>query len=262
MIRELLESDRNQTMDFIKEKPAENLFMIGDIEAFGFDEDFQDVWGDFDGLGNLKAVLLRYRENFIVYAPNDFDAAAFADIIEKSDQKTKMISGISEIVHEVQKYLTKQPSKTREFYYAKCESLTELEVANVDIKLADIKDIPRIIALHDQTPEFDARDGREESMTRNMEAGISRTYFVEDGETIVSTAMTTAENSMSAMVIGVATHKDYMKKGYASACMTRLCKDLLSEGKSLCLFYDNPAAGKIYKRLGFVDIGKWSMNQF
>lgn len=27
----------------------------------------------------------------------------------------------------------------------------------------------------------------------------------------------------------------------------------------LCLFYDNPAAGRIYKRIGFRDIGKWCM---
>jgi len=34
---------------------------------------------------------------------------------------------------------------------------------------------------------------------------------------------------------------------------------VLQEGKVLCLFYDNPEAGKIYKRLGYVDIGKWAV---
>lgn len=41
--------------------------------------------------------------------------------------------------------------------------------------------------------------------------------------------------------------------------MEKLMADVLEEGKSLCLFYDNPEAGRIYKRLGFKDIGRWTM---
>jgi predicted GNAT family acetyltransferase len=31
------------------------------------------------------------------------------------------------------------------------------------------------------------------------------------------------------------------------------------EGIQPCLFYDNPAAGSIYRRLGFEDIGPWHL---
>lgn len=79
-----------------------------------------------------------------------------------------------------------------------------------------------------------------------------------DGKVIV-TASTTAENSMSAMVVAVATHPDYRGKGLAKHVVARLCGDLLAEGRSLCLFYDNPNAGLIYKKLGFKDVGFWSM---
>jgi predicted GNAT family acetyltransferase len=79
---------------------------------------------------------------------------------------------------------------------------------------------------------------------------------------MVSTASTTAENSLSAMVVGVATLLEYKKKGYATQCMVKLCQQLLQEGKELCLFYDNPAAGAIYKRIGFQDIGFWMMYSF
>ena len=41
--------------------------------------------------------------------------------------------------------------------------------------------------------------------------------------------------------------------------MQKLFKDVMDEGKLLCLFYDNPEAGRIYKRLGFTDIGMWTM---
>lgn len=62
-----------------------------------------------------------------------------------------------------------------------------------------------------------------------------------------------------AMVVGVATAKSYRKQGRVSRCLTTLCSDVMAEGKSLCLFYDNPEAGKIYHRLGFKTIDNWVM---
>ncbi|WP_234780015.1 hypothetical protein [Clostridioides difficile] len=39
----------------------------------------------------------------------------------------------------------------------------------------------------------------------------------------------------------------------------KLCSELLRENKIPCLFYDNEEAGKIYKKLGFENIGKWGI---
>ena len=41
--------------------------------------------------------------------------------------------------------------------------------------------------------------------------------------------------------------------------ITKMIQDFTKEGRTLCLFYNNPAAGRIYKRLGFKDIGMWTM---
>ncbi|MBU9722932.1 MULTISPECIES: GNAT family N-acetyltransferase [Bacillaceae] len=264
MIRKLREKDREACLAFIKEQPAENLFINGDLEAFGFEEDFQEVWGDFDEDGQYRAVVLRYRKNYIIYAPSssDFDSINVAKLIDQDNQTNKMVSGISSTVNEVIPHLTAKPKRKREMYYSKCESIQTLPLPSLPIKKATVKDAPRIVELYKQIPEFDANDDREEGLVKNMEAGVSRCYYIEDGEKIVSTAMTTAENSMSAMVMGVCTLDGYKKNGYASACLIQLCSELLKEGKYLCLFYDNPEAGTIYKRLGFEDIGKWVLNSY
>lgn len=95
---------------------------------------------------------------------------------------------------------------------------------------------------------------------------MSRFDFPEGGAEIcrdghmVSVASTSAENSESAMVAGVATISEYRRKGYASAVIQALCLNCFRRGKKyLCLFYDNPAAGRIYNRIGFKELGEYGM---
>ena len=38
------EEHRFKIMDYCKAEPSKNLFIMGDIENFGFNSDFQDVW--------------------------------------------------------------------------------------------------------------------------------------------------------------------------------------------------------------------------
>lgn len=259
MIRKLTVEDHKQTMNLLNEAPAENLFILGDIEAFGYEQDFQTLWGDFDENDSLRAVMLKYQQNFIPYAPGSFDAQGFADVINNSTN-FKELSGLDRVSSQVQPYIKHDLRKKRRLFYAKCDHNKELESPDLhtNVKLANVQDIDQIIQLHSQIDEFVTNESHEE-MRRNMEKGITRTYFLNDNGVMVSAASTAAENSKSAMVVGVCTLNDYKRKGYASQCMSKLCYDVLSEGKELCLFYDNPDAGKIYKRLGFREIDHWTM---
>lgn len=120
MIEILVEKDRKQTMDFVSVMPAENLFIIGDIEAYGFTNPIQKLWGDFSEDGKMRGVLLKYDCNLFVYAPSEFDAKGFADIINR-DETYEFISGIEQIALKLEPYLTIKPSNPCVLYYAKCE---------------------------------------------------------------------------------------------------------------------------------------------
>lgn len=84
-------------------------------------------------------------------------------------------------------------------------------------------------------------------------------HIINDKDEIVCSGETTAENSHSAMIVAVCTNPLYRRHGFATAVLAKLCSCLLLEGKTLCLFYYNLEAGKIYKSLGFEDIGFWSL---
>jgi uncharacterized protein len=261
LIRRLTEEDHYQCLSLLTPHAAENLFILGDIEAYGYDQPFQKLWGDFSEDGTLRAVLLKYERNYIPFAPAEFDAEGFAKVIS-SDTAFLMMSGLKRVTNQIQPHISHPPRSSRELFYAKCESVDQLVLKNIEeVKKADLDDLNKIHFLHNMIDEFEATETVEEKQ-RNQEKGVSRTYYIEMDGQPVSAASTAAENSQSAMVVGVCTLPDYKRKGYATTCSSKLCYDVLSEGKVLCLFYDNPDAGTIYKRIGFQDIEKWMMIHF
>lgn len=260
MIRQLVEYDHDRVMKLVGEKPAENLFIIGDIEAYGYFSDIQEVYGDFDG-DELIAVLLNYDHNYILYSEKNYDKEGFAEIINADEQLTGF-SGLKEVIEPMES-LIKKPLKVKgDTYYAKCEKLEAGSQHNFDMRRTTVEDVPAHLRLLNSIPEFAESSNTEEQMKRNIENKVGRSYAIWNGDDIVSVVSTTAENKQSAMIVGVGTAEGYKRKGYASELMIKTCEELLAENKIICLFYDNPEAGKIYQRLGFKEIGRWNMNRY
>ena len=259
MIRKLVEADRAQTLAFLSVEPAINLFMIGDIEQDGFDKDFQEFWGDFNNLGELEGVLVRYNEFYIpYYKVLDFNPLPFVEII-KSDSNHVGISGKESVLNLFTPYFNTYHYKST--YFCELKTAEQLKVVSLPIKVATPEDATRICELLNEIEEFSESPSKPESLERVIRSGAGRVYYTETEDGILKNVVqTTAENSMSAMIIGVATRKAYRNQGLMSGSLAKLCRDLIeNEGKSLCLSYDNPEAGKIYHNLGFESIDKWTM---
>lgn len=82
MIIKLNEGLRASLFEFLKKESEINLYIIGDVELFGFDKDFQEVWAQLDRDMSYRAVLLRYKTHFVFYSPEtEYNAVGFANII-------------------------------------------------------------------------------------------------------------------------------------------------------------------------------------
>jgi predicted GNAT family acetyltransferase len=262
MIRKLSQQDHDVTYRFLSKEPSINLFILGDIEAFGYESDFQELWGEFNDKGELNAVLLRYHQSFIPYAMGEFDVAGFTKIIKQySGENRVALSGKTEIVQAFEGKPELTFGKRQVTYFAECNSIERLSQSNHDleIKKATLADVDRILNIRQSIEEFNVLPSARDILVQSMESNVSRTYYTEEDGVITASASTAAEYSLAAMIVGVCTRKEYRRKGLASSVMQVLFRDVLNEGKTLCLFYDNPEAGRIYKRLGFVDIGMWTM---
>ncbi|MED1862922.1 GNAT family N-acetyltransferase [Fictibacillus nanhaiensis] len=259
MIVKMDQTWHEKVMDYLSEEPALNLFIIADIENFGYETDSQEVWADVDDKESITGILLRYKGNYLPYGKGKINAKAFSEIINK-DKSYEMLSGKKEITEQFVPFLNIE--RTKELYFAELVDAKALNKnsSRQNIRQADINDVESLMELKYLIKEFSIGKTAKESLEQALTTKTGRTYFIKEEDTVVSCASSTAENSLSAMIVGVCSHPEKRNKGYASLCMEALCYDILAEGKTLCLFYDNPKAGSIYKRLGFYDIGHWSMN--
>jgi predicted GNAT family acetyltransferase len=259
MLRKLTEDDRQAALSYLALEPSYNVFTIGDIENFGFSNEFQDVWGDFDERSEYRALVLRYYNNHIVYsAAEDFGISAVCEVLG-SWRDEWMLSGKESTVAPLAARLGLDDIRRQ--FLAELRSAGDLPVAPADtgVEWATLVTFEKVIDFQRGIEEFVVLTGSAEAIRHNIESGTGRTVFVRRGSEAVSCASSAAENSRSAMIIGVCTAKAYRSQGLATSCMTHLCRFLLDEGKVVCLFYENPTAGRIYKRLGFRDVGRWAI---
>lgn len=260
MIVLLREKDRDEVLKFLYQEASFNIFLIGDIEAFGFNKPFQRVYADKDEFGNYLSVFLRYRENAVFYSNESSFNQAYLEIFRRDP--FSFISGKEETMKLLEPFLldfTKSKMyfcKADKMNFSMCESKEKIiEITNVEdfSRLFDLlKDIKEFHSYHQDREEFI------ESKLTSSQMGITLAINL-DGKIVASVA-TTAETTRSAMVVAVATDSNYRNQGLATILMKELMKRyLIEKKKELCLFYDNPDAGKIYLRLGFEYLGLWSM---
>jgi len=254
MIVKLKEKHREEIMEFLLREQDYNLFIIGDVENFGFDTDFQDIWGNFEG-GRMTSVLLRYYGFFIYYSPHDEDVSEYVEIIRNCD-KFEFFSGKVECVERFIPHISF--NKVRKLYLARLNAdIFRVKYKQNEVRIATPDDVDGIYELQSKIEEFGDMSGTRERIEQTIVTQSGRiVVFVKQGA-IVSSAASTAETSGSAILVAVMTDPQHRGKGLATGCIEKICHELLMEKKSVYIFYDNPSAGKIYKKVGFEDIGRW-----
>jgi len=252
-------SEKEELLDFLKLKPAENCFLIGDIENFNLDEEFIDIWL-LKTAGRVTSVLLRFYKYYIVYCENEKDIENICLQINK-DKNCLNVAGIEETIDKMAAFLPIKELKREFLAELSKDSFKNQEAIHKPIKAKE-SDIDELFEFQKNIEEFSLTEDSRESFGKEIKSNTGRIYFCRYGNDIVSSATLTAENSINGMIIGVATTAEYRRKGYAKSCMNALCKELVTNGKSAILFYLNKDAGRLYKSIGFKDINRWAIASF
>jgi len=260
MIRLLTETERVVAIQLLATAPQLNLYIWGNLETLGFDQDFCEFWGDVvetsDGQCRLRAILNRYMTGWSVYGEAAADWVGLGQIVDTHGAGATRLQdnpgGIASFLPYLRQYQGKQ---------VKVEELMALEAGAFRPVAPPIDLIVRRGSMADLAAltEFYADAG---DLTRSA-AGVARPlqdthlWLIEQQGAILATALTNAEIQQMAMIGGVYTLPAARGRGLSQVVCSALCAELLAEGKQPCLYWINPAAGAVYQKLGFRSIGQW-----
>lgn len=250
-IRQLNRDDTDELLNLLYRDPYHNVFMIGNLESMGLDHPALDYWGSLRE-GQLVGALMRYRVFWNVYDAGGADLRGFAWLMDRR-RDVQALHGHDELIARLAKLLRDYAVKEeRHLHFCRLAELKPVSASSHSVHRAILADLPALTAFYAKAEEM-SRD--EQAVRHCLEQ--CRIFVASAEGQIVSAALTNAETGELAIIGGVYTPPDYRNQGYASACMFAICQDLVADGKEACLFYDDPVAEGIYRRLGFEKMGYW-----
>ena len=261
-VRLLEENDAQLFNELCKKLPKRMLTPRLNVEVHGFQGKLTKTWGAFENNGEtLSGVLMHYGNTMVAVDANGTCAELFAPIIDQA-KGIAGIRGTREIIVGIQGLLNRlTPTDWQESYFMRLPLNAKLsEVSKGLARRATMTDLEPLAALYGAAGAM----YRPHSNVR-AKLELSRVFVADDTEIkagkprILSCALLNVEGGDAALIGGVYTLPFARGKGLASSCTSALCEELLRENKLPVLFYENPIAGRVYRSLGFEEIGRWAV---
>jgi predicted GNAT family acetyltransferase len=256
MIRPLQEADRAQAVALLMQARETNLYQLGNLEVHGVDGEFCQFWGNFDGAGRLLALLNRYHNGWTVYGVDAADWVGLGQLVDHHPILAQRLQdnpgGVDSFLPYLRRYQATLIEEETLMSLRPQDFHPSPQPPGVTVRAATLDDLERLTQFYADAEE----------MTRSP-AGVAdplrhrRIWLVEaDGE-ICAAALTNGEIREQAMIGGVFTPPAHRGRGYSQAVVSALCQSLLAEGRQPVLYWINPVAGGVYRKLGFKSIGRW-----
>ena len=263
-IRKLANQDLPRVYEYIKDEPEATLLIQGDLELYGLQSPSVSLYAIDDP---WDSILLKYYSDYILYSKGPtFNTKAVAALLARQGTIIA-IKGKESLLLQMRSQYPKQ--KFTGTYLCRCDKASfkaKAETALPTLRLTG-KDAPAVVALYQQIEEFSqpylehTKEKLAEIQNNLNQGGVALGIF--EGKKLVSSVYTTATTTRGAMVVGVATLPEVRNRGYASTLVSQICSLCFEEGlEFLCLYFDNPQAGSIYKNLGFEVVDRWGTMRF
>ncbi|MFA9376811.1 MAG: GNAT family N-acetyltransferase [Lachnotalea sp.] len=250
-------SNISELLCYFEQDLTNCLYSYIDLKKYGIDnEDLKIYVCKENGLITAVATLY-YNGLQLFHSHSVYPVAATVSLIHELQPTiisatTSVIDLLSESfkgVYEVEKGFVTSLAKTYHSY----------EASNVKrATYGDLDEISELICSDEGLGgHYSVYQLREQLLTR-MEEDFGRNYIIRQDSQIVCHAATYAEVDNLAVISGVITHPDFRGKGLALELVTKLCDDLLLEGKSPHLFYYTKDSERLYKKIGFDSPSNWA----
>lgn len=249
--------DLDVLLTYLEKEPVVNTFFLADIEAYGFESPFQNVWIQWEN-SRPSAVYLRFYQNLMVYSSeNQISTDFICHIAEKYDIMVIMGCGTT-----IQLLRHADFDSNWKYQHKKLLSLDfapKFVPAVSGLRNAQVQDVNAIYSFLQKIEGFAAMYGSKEMLEQQLvsQEGI-HLILEKDGE-VVSHANSTVATRHTVMLGGVATRADMRSRGLASAVVCELSRMMLEKGLVPCVFSNAQSEHDLFRQLGYVYVDDWDM---
>lgn len=248
--------------DYLMSEPAINMMFLSDLDKYGIDGNYQEVWMLRNEKGKLLAVIKRLFQHASIYSHDS------SSVLEEAGMflvflGPKSISGPLEVLMRLELYCDDyklDPVMLMQLFDQ--TKILSVDACNL-VRYATPDDALQISELIYSIPDFSGVYRNASEIANGIRQRIigrnTRHMLIELDNRIVSQANTTVELPAAAILGGVATIAEMRKQGYASMVVSALCHELLVDGKTPYLFFNKPDVGSFYRKLGFAEAGHYGM---
>ena len=260
MIKKSSSEAKKETFDYIGKDYAQCLYLYLDLLKYGFDSDITDIYVQSEN-GIIKSVMLKYYSCIHVYSrDNAFDAEelglfikenSFSMVYCNAETAKRIYDSLPETIHSKATITTG--------WVAQIQKINKSPKGlAVNAKDKDFDQIVRLIYEdEDIGRSYNFDDLARQLKERNAE-GYARNLVIKQDDLVIAHACTNAETESIAVVAELLVRKEYRRKGYASEIWRDLCKQLLSENKSVFSFYYSDESRNLHKHIGFTEVCEWA----
>ena len=153
MIQRLSSANHKKVIEYLYREKEVNIFLISDIERYGYDSYFFSIYGGINEKGEIEGILLKCFEFIIFYAYDEFDVNEFAKFINESD--CEEVCGKSEVLEKLEdKIKLKRFRKVNIFKLSNINKLPSYKEDNIRLKKIRFGNLNKIVRLYEEIDEF------------------------------------------------------------------------------------------------------------
>lgn len=247
-----------EVLDFFGQDIKKYYFIVADLLRNNYSGENFKIYGEFEN-NKLQSILLNNFNNLTYYSKTDRSIDVYSEIFK--DLNFKKISGPSSLAAkliplvEVQSDVNSYMGYVEKVVLKRSYPHLPVRFINTDEEIGMQYDLlMSTVEYHGVLPA--SREDYINEQKNNINKNSRTAYLMIDNK-MAASCSTAAEYDKSAIVIGVVTHPDFRNKGYGSEVLIGLFESLLKEGKYPYLFYNNPAARSVYKKIGMEEVCEW-----
>ncbi|WP_438348859.1 GNAT family N-acetyltransferase [Paenibacillus sp. FA6] len=249
---------KSAILEYIGADYSKCLYLYINLNKYGFDTDFFNVWVSLDDNNRIKGLLAKYYTGIHIYCKSSDLIFNIGDVTKFiNDNQPSIVTATGDIIKSIQDYIPD--------YSAEYGSVGQIKVNpgidENDVEVASLNDMHEIARL---LIEDDGLGGHydvlllEHQLKERYVDGFGRNYILKKNDKLISHCATYAQTNDIGVTSGVYTKPEERGNGYASQVYCKLCSDLLKEGKEVFAYFYTRQAHQMHKKIGFEVISSWA----